>query len=61
MKSQERAEQIKSAIESLAAQIETLAELGEGIPAVEKNMARLRGSLRALEVQFSYLDTAGSG
>lgn len=43
---------IVRALESLARDLDALATAGVGIPAVERNMVRMRGTVRALGVQF---------
>ena len=50
--------EIKAAIEAVEASLKTLATVGEGVPAVERNAKRLLGSLRALEIQFSHIPQA---
>ncbi len=47
---------IAEALKRLASELDRLAAAGEGIPAVEKNVVRMRGALRQLEVQFVDLD-----
>jgi len=61
MKTQESTQEIRKVINVLAKDIEALSALGKGIPAVEKNMVRMRGTLRALEVQFDYGAPAKKG
>ncbi len=51
-----RAGEIRRALEDVARALETLERAGGGIPAVEKNATRMRGTLRQLEVQFRDLD-----
>ncbi|MBE0617249.1 MAG: hypothetical protein IH608_04905 [Proteobacteria bacterium] len=47
--------QIAQILESLAADLDRLQEAGREIPAVERNTVRMRGTLRALQVQFEDL------
>lgn len=47
---------VARALEALSKDLTALEEAGRGIPAVEKNARRLRGTLRQLHVQFSDLD-----
>ncbi len=44
--------EIQQALRAVARGLEELESAGGGIPAVEKNVVRLRGTLRALETQF---------
>ena len=54
-------ENISQILGELARQIASLDEAGKGIPAVECNVLRLRGTLRQLQVQFEDLNAvAGS-
>ena len=55
MEAAQTTQKIQAAIAALSEQIDALAKVGAGIPAVEKNMIRMRGTLRALEVQFSFI------
>jgi hypothetical protein len=47
--------QIAQSLKALTKDLDTLEEAGGGIPAVERNVIRLRGTLRALEIQFGDL------
>jgi hypothetical protein len=51
---------VARALEALSRDLEALKEAGRGIPAVEKNAARMGGTLRQLEVQFADLDSVNS-
>lgn len=42
-------------LEALSRNLDALERTGEDIPAVQKNAVRMRGTLRALEIQFSDL------
>jgi hypothetical protein len=59
VKSVESVHKIALALETLGRDLDALAAAGAGIPAVEKNAARMRGALRQLEVQFADLDAIG--
>ncbi len=52
MTTEPTASRVARALEALARDLDALADAGEGIPAVERNVVRLRGSLRALQIQF---------
>lgn len=52
MRTETQASRIARALETLSRELDALAEAGEGVPAVERNVVRLRGSLRALQIQF---------
>lgn len=54
--SMEKAATIAEAVRALAEGLDRLEKAGEGVPAVEKNVIRMRGTLRQLEVQFDLLD-----
>jgi hypothetical protein len=47
---------VARALEAIAQGLADLEAAGSGIPAVQCNVARLRGTLRQLEVQFGDLD-----
>lgn len=53
--SAEKAVKIAEALRTLGEGLSNLQRAGEGIPAVEKNVIRMRGTLRQLEVQFELL------
>lgn len=55
MTSEERELAIAGAIGSINENLELLRGLGSSIPAVERNVVRMAGTLRALQVQFSDL------
>ncbi len=55
MRTETQASRIARALEALSRDLEALAEAGRGVPAVERNVVRLRGSLRALQIQFEDL------
>ena len=55
MRTETQASRIARALEALSRDLEALAEAGKGVPAVERNAVRLRGSLRALRIQFDEL------
>jgi len=46
---------IAGLLETLARDLDQLAEAGAGIPAVEKNVTRMRGALNVLRIQFEDL------
>ena len=50
-----KSSRISEALAALARAVDELQDAGSGIPAVERNAVRLRGTLRALEVQFTDL------
>ncbi|MDW7711054.1 MAG: hypothetical protein SCH98_11315 [Deferrisomatales bacterium] len=50
------ATRIAKALETLSRDLDALQEAGGHIPAVERNTVRMRGTLRALQVQFEELD-----
>jgi hypothetical protein len=52
----EAVRKIARVLEALSKDLDALKEAGRGIPAVEKNAVRMRGSLRQLEIQFGDLD-----
>lgn len=56
MRDVEAVHRVATILKSLAGELDNLQEAGRGIPAVEKNAVRMRGSLRQLEVQFADLD-----
>ena len=47
---------IAEILAALERDLEALAAAGQGIPAVEKNVVRLRGTLRSLHIQFDDLE-----
>jgi len=47
--------QIRNILEALRREIDNLEQAGRGVPAIAGNVVRLRGTLRALEIQFSIL------
>lgn len=51
--------QVARSLEALARDLDALEQAGGGIPAVERNVVRLRGTLRALEIQFADLAELG--
>jgi len=53
--SDERTPAIAGLLETLTRDLDRLAEAGRGIPAVEKNVTRMRGALNVLNVQFADL------
>lgn len=55
MMDRSQVERIAKALEAIRRSLEELAQAGEGIPAVEKNALRMKGTLRSLEVQFNDL------
>ena len=55
--SDEQTPAIAGLLETLAQDLDRLNEAGRGIPAVEKNVTRMRGALNALRIQF--VDLAG--
>jgi len=59
----ERTPVIAGLLETLARDLDRLDETGRGIPAVEKNVTRMRGALNALQIQFADLARvlAGTG
>ena len=56
MKDFEAVRKIANLLTSLATDLDALKEAGQGIPAVEKNVVRMHGALRQLEIQFVDLD-----
>ncbi len=56
MNGERQAGEIRRALAGVARALGALEAAGEGIPAVEKNATRMRGTLRQLEVQFRDLD-----
>ena len=46
---------IRDILAALDRELEALAEAGKDIPAVERNAARMRGTLRTLQIQFEDL------
>lgn len=50
-----RVREIVRALEGVSRGLDALAEAGRQIPAVERNVVRMRGSLRALQIQFDDL------
>ncbi|GAB4261350.1 MAG: hypothetical protein Kow0092_10850 [Deferrisomatales bacterium] len=52
----EQVTEIARALQALSRDLEELERAGAEIPTVVKNAVRLRGTLRALEVQFRDLD-----
>jgi len=50
------AARIGAILETLGRDLDALKEAGRGVPAVERNVVRMRGTLRALQVQFADLD-----
>ena len=61
MDNAQKAFAIKKALEQTMASLEALAEAGQGVPAVERNVLRLQGSLKALDIQFSHASEPKSG
>ena len=61
MKKVNTAAEIKAAIEAVETSLQRLTTVGAGVPAVERNAKRLMGSLRALEIQFSYATPSSAG
>ncbi|MHB8764009.1 MAG: hypothetical protein ACYDA8_06695 [Deferrisomatales bacterium] len=56
-----QATEVARAVEEVARALAALEAAGRGIPAVEKNGARMRGTLRALQDQFAELAALGKG
>jgi len=56
---------IAGLLETLAQDLDRLEKAGSGIPAVEKNVTRMRGALNVLRIQFDdlarVLADAGNG
>ena len=52
---------VADALRGIRRELEALDAAGRGTPAVEKNVIRMRGTLRALEVQFTDLHAVWSG
>ncbi len=48
-------EKVTELLRSLSLGLRSLEEAGRGIPAVEANTVRLKGTLNALEIQFQDL------
>jgi hypothetical protein len=55
------AARIAKALEALAQDLDELHAAGAQVPAVERNTMRLRGTLRALQIQFEDLVRVQSG
>ena len=55
MSQESAAARIATALEALSRDLDALEEAGGHIPAVERNTVRMRGTLRALQVQFEDL------
>jgi hypothetical protein len=55
------AARIAKALEALARGLDELQAAGAQVPAVERNTVRLRGTLRALQIQFEDLVRVQSG
>jgi len=53
--------EVAEAVKALGRDLEALAKAGRGIPAVEKNAVRLKGTLKALEDQFLDLASGEEG
>ncbi len=49
---------IAAMLEVLGRDLDALEEAGRDVPAVERNVVRMRGTLRALQVQFADLEPA---
>jgi hypothetical protein len=47
-----RAVRVSQVLETLGRDLEELEKAGHGIPAVERNVLRMRGALRTLQIQF---------
>lgn len=52
---------VAKALQGIRRELRELEIAGKGTPAVEKNVIRMRGTLRALEVHFSDLHAVWSG
>ena len=61
MNQKEQIGAVAGALNRIRRQLDELETAGHDIPAVEKNVIRMRGTLRALEVQFRDLDAIWSG
>ena len=61
MNQKEQIGAVAGALNRIRRQLDELETAGRDIPAVEKNVIRMRGTLRALEVQFRDLDAIWSG
>lgn len=58
----EPVEVIVKLLEDLSRTMDALTEAGQGIPAVEKNVTRMRGALHVIDMQFTELATVrGAG
>ncbi len=51
----DRVERIRRALEGVEQALRALSEAGEGVPAVERNVIRMRGTLGVLRAQFDEL------
>ena len=61
MSNREEVGAVAEALRGIRRGLEVLESSGQGTPAVEKNVIRMRGTLRALEVQFTDLHAVWSG
>ena len=61
MSQREEVGAVANALQGIRRDLELLEAAGQGTPAVEKNVIRMRGTLRALEVQFTDLHAVWSG
>ena len=50
--STDKVKEIANALERLSVELDSLESAGEGIPAVEKNVVRMRGAMNVLNAQF---------
>jgi hypothetical protein len=52
----EQVEKVSAALKELARNLSDLEQAGKGVPAVECNVLRMRGTLKMLEIQFGELE-----
>ena len=56
---QDKVNEIARTLDQLSATLDTLEKAGDGLPAVEKNVVRMRGALHVLQIQFGDLAIVG--
>jgi len=59
--SADKVAEVSRILETLARDLDALERAAGEIPAVERNVARMRGTLRALEIQFADLAAMQAG
>ena len=59
--SQDKVTEIANTLDQLSRTLDALDRAGDGVPAVEKNVVRIRGALHVLQIQFGDLAAVTAG